>query len=86
MSSENNTEFADIKVNINLDDLLLQYLPIYTTNTQYSQYDELFQKYMFVTRWRTYDTIAYNRLLPKEDFDQEMREERVFVYETKSAP
>jgi arylamine N-acetyltransferase len=39
---------------------------------------------MFVTRWRTYKSIAYNRLLPKEDFDQEMREERVYVDETKA--
>lgn len=84
LSSENNTEYADIKVNSNIDDLLLHYLPIYTTNTQYSQYDELLQRYMFVTRWRTYKSIAYNRLLPKEDFDQEMREERVYVDETKA--
>jgi hypothetical protein len=84
LSSESDTEYVDIKVNRNIDDLLLQYLPHYTTNVQCSQYDELFQRYIFVTRWRTYKSIAYNRLLPKEDFDQEMREERVYSDEAKA--
>ena len=84
LSSESDTEYVDIKVNRNIDDLLLQYLPHYTTNVQCSQYEELFQRYIFVTRWRTYKSIAYNRLLPKEDFDQEMREERVFSDEAKA--
>ena len=84
LSSEGDTEYVDIKVNRDIDDLLLQYLPHYTTNVQCSQYEELFQRYIFVTRWRTYKSLAYNRLLPKEDFDQEMREERVYTDEAKA--
>lgn len=76
--SQADTEFADIKVNVNIEELSAQYLPIYTTRYQVSKYDELYKKYLFVTRWRCLDQVSFNRILPEEDFDQNARDTRVF--------
>lgn len=83
-SSEKNTEYADIKINREIEDLLTQYLPLYTTQVQCSKYEELFKKYIFVTRWKTFKSLALNRILPKEDFDQETRELCIYTDETKA--
>ena len=84
LTSEADTEYADIKVNRDIDDLTTRYLPLYTTRSQVSKYDELYKKYLFITRWRCFDHFSFNRLLPKEDFDQNMREERVYTEELKA--
>lgn len=81
LSSQTETEYADIKINRDIENLLLPYLPLYTTTVQCSKYDEIFQRYIFVTRWCVYDSIALNRLLPKEDFDEATRVERVYSAE-----
>ena len=81
LSSHSDTEYADIKINRNVENLMMQYLPYYTTSIQCSQYDETFKRYIFVTRWRTFSSLALNRILPKEDFDQATREERVYTDE-----
>ena len=82
--SESDTEFADVKVNLDIDDLVTGYLPLYTTRLQTEKYDELYQKLIFVTRWRCFEHFSFNRLLPKEDFDQEMRRIRIFDEELKA--
>ena len=83
-SSQSDTEYADVKMNKEgVKELILQYLPIYTTNPQCSEYDEIFKRYIFVTRWRTYKELSLNRLLPKEDFDQDERDILVFADEQK---
>jgi hypothetical protein len=79
-SSHSDTEYADVKANKDINEQVLQYLPT-CTKTQFSEYDELYQRYLFITRWRVYNKLSFNRLLPKEDFDNTMREERVFEYE-----
>lgn len=80
--SQSDTEFADVKVNSNIEDLLKN-LPLYTTRHQVSRYDEIYKKYIFVTRWRCFDHLSFNRLLPKEDFDDEIRAKRNFEEEMK---
>lgn len=84
VTSEADIEYADVKVNREIDDLLIRYLPLYTTRTQVSKYDELYQKYIFVTRWRCFGHFSYNRIFPKEDFDQMIREERIFQDEQRA--
>ncbi len=82
--SESDTEFADVKVNLDIDDLVASYLPLYTTRLQTEKYDELYQKLIFVTRWRCFEHFSFNRMLPKEDFDQEMRRIRIYEEEQKA--
>ena len=82
--SDSNTEFADVKMNRDIGDLVVDYLPLYTTRMQMSKYDEIYQKCIFVTRWKCFDKLALNRLFPKEDFDQATREERVYADEMKA--
>lgn len=84
ITSESDTEFADVKVNLDIDDLVTRYLPLYTTRIQTAKYDELYQKLIFITRWRSFAHFSFNRILPKEDFDQEMRRERIYVEEMKA--
>lgn len=84
VTSHADHEYADVKVNREIDDLLTRYLPLYTTRTQVSKYDELYQKYIFVTRWRCFEHLSYNRIFPKEDFDQRIREERIFKDEKRA--
>ena len=85
ITSQSDTEFADVKVNIDIDDMVSSYLPLYTTRIQTAKYDELYQKLIFVTRWRSFAHFSFNRMLPKEDFDQEMRRIRVYQEETESS-
>ena len=84
ITSESDTEYADVKVNLDIDDLVTAYLPLYTTRLQTEKYDELYQKLIFVTRWRSFDHFSFNRMLPKEDFDQEMRRQRIYEEELKA--
>ncbi len=81
-ASENDTEYADVKMNRDIKSLVSRYLPTYTTKEQLSEFDEIFKRYLFVTRWQTYKDLALNRLFPEEDFDVNTREERVFEDET----
>ena len=84
ITSESDTEFADVKVNLDIDDLVTSYLPLYTTRLQTEKLDELYKKLIFVTRWRCFDHFSFNRMLPKEDFDQEMRRLRIYEEEIKA--
>jgi hypothetical protein len=84
ITSEADLEFADIKVNREIDDLLTNFLPIKTTRSQVSKHDELYKKYIFVTRWRGFDHFSFNRILPKEDFDKSIREMRNYKEEQKA--
>lgn len=84
ITSQSDTEFADVKVNIDIDDMVSGYLPLYTTRLQTAKYDELYQKLIFVTRWRCFGHFSFNRMLPKEDFDEEMRRIRVYEEEMKA--
>lgn len=84
ITSQFDTEFADVKVNLDIDDLVSAYLPLYTTRLQTEKHDELYKKLIFVTRWRTFDHFSFNRILPKEDFDIEIRRQRIYEEEMKA--
>jgi len=82
LSSSADIEYADVKVNQPLvNDITEGYLPITNTKFQIERYDFLYKKYLFVTRWSSYDYLSLNRILPREDFDQELREGRVYEAE-----
>lgn len=79
LTSSADAEYADIKANRNeIRALAAPYLPVQNTKYQIEPYDALYKKYLFVTRWRSYEHLPYNRLLPTEDFDRAVREQRVF--------
>ncbi|MBR1563978.1 MAG: hypothetical protein IJ650_01380 [Paludibacteraceae bacterium] len=82
ITSDADTEYADVKVNV-IDEEVLGMLPIYNTRLQADKYDELYKKFIFVTRWRCFDHFAFNRILPTEDFDQSVREIRIYEEEEK---
>lgn len=67
-------EYADVKTNVqNVYDLAKDLLPVNKFELQLDTADNLYKRYLFVTRWRTYDFIRLNRVLPLEDFDDESR-------------
>ena len=72
-ASQSDTEYADVKANCDIEDFVTPYLSITSPTFQKSEYDELFKRYLFITRWRIYKNVSFNRLLPKEDFDSEER-------------
>jgi hypothetical protein len=51
---------------------------------QNAEYNELYKRYLFITRWRSFGTFSFNRILPTEDFDQTIRNVRVFEAEQKA--
>lgn len=83
--SEFDTEYADVKINVDLPEELLQNrLPIQNTKIQVAKYVKLYGNYIFVTRWRCVDQLSLNRLFPFEDYDQSIREIVVFDEERKA--
>ncbi len=72
-ASQSDTEYADIKANCDIEDFVTPYISIVSPTIQKSEFDELFKRYLFITRWRIYKNVSFNRLLPKEDFDSEER-------------
>ena len=79
---ESNLECTDVKVNKDIS-ILLQTLPL-SPNLQNAEYNELYKRYLFITRWRSYESFSFNRILPTEDFDQSIRNVRVFADEQKA--
>lgn len=72
------TEFADVKTNREeIEKLTRSFLPVANTKYQFEKYDAICQKYIFVTRWRSFDHFSFNRILPTEDFDMQIRSQRV---------
>ena len=72
--AHSDTEYADIKVNKQIDDLSEPYLPLINTRLQVAPYNPIFQKFIFITRWRCFSHFSYNRILPNEDFDLASRQ------------
>ena len=70
-ASHSDTEYSDVKANCNIDDFVESYLKI--SQETAPAYDDLYKRYLFITRWRVYKNVSFNRLLPNEDFDSEVR-------------
>jgi len=77
---DSDPEYVDVKINKNIDELL-RTLPCNRRNVQGGEYDELYKKYLFITRWRCFDRFSFNRILPTEDFDANIREKLVYEAE-----
>lgn len=79
---EADIECSDVKINKDIS-VLLQTLPS-NPNMQNAEYNELYKRYLFITRWRSFGSFSFNRILPTEDFDQSIRNVRVFADEQKA--
>lgn len=77
ITSSADHEYADIKANRDVEQLFAGHLPHYDTQCQVDQFDALYSKYLFVTRWRSFEHFSLNRILPREDFDMDIRRLRV---------
>lgn len=80
---ESDLECSDVKINKDISILLQTSLPS-SPHMQNAEYNELYKRYLFITRWRSFDSFSYNRILPTEDFDQSIRNVRVFADEQKA--
>lgn len=77
ITSSADYEYADIKANRDVEELFKGYLPYYNTKCQVDLFASLYSKYIFVTRWRSFEHFSLNRILPREDFDIDIRRLRV---------
>ena len=77
ITSSADHEYADIKANKDVEELFAGYLPHYNTKFQVDLFASLYSKYIFVTRWRSFEYFSLNRILPREDFDIDIRRLRV---------
>jgi len=70
-------EFVDLKTNDHrVEELLSSSLNVIPKVREDKDRD-LYQRFMFLTRWRVFDYVRLNRVLPLEDFDEESRKELV---------
>ena len=83
VTSTADTEFADVKANRDeIQELTNPFLPVANTKYQIEKYDAFYKKYIFVTRWRSFEHFSFNRILPTEDFDENIRLVRVYEEQT----
>jgi hypothetical protein len=73
-------ELIDVKINHVVEELFTE-LPIARRNIQQILYNELYEHYLFVTRWKCFNHFSLNRILPNEDFDATVRQERNYEAE-----
>lgn len=78
-------EFTDIKLN---DDGVESYIDRFVTpacrQTQADKYNPLYEKYLFISRWRCFEYLNLNRLFPMEDFDEDYGNKMVAEKEKKA--
>ena len=77
ITSSADAEFSDVKAGRMLTDIFDSLLPHSNSAFQTDGYDSLLRRYLFITRWRSYDAFSLNRIFPREDFDDEIRRRRV---------
>ncbi len=79
VTSSADTEYADVKTNKEqIIDFSSSFLPVANTKYQVEKYDALYKKYIFVSRWRSFNHFSFNRILPTEDFDVMVHKNRVY--------
>jgi len=76
-TSTADVEIADVKSNSPRVEDLLGGLLTKNMIFQNASSDAIYSRYLFLTRWRTFDFIHLNRVLPVEDFDDGTRSIRV---------
>ena len=84
MTSTADKEYSDVKIGVVPTESIIPLIEDRMPNTGTTNYQvisqkddtdgELYKSYMFMTRWRTFNSISYNRIFPLEDFDPEYAE------------
>lgn len=85
VTSSADMEFTDAKMNDKrvVDDIL-PYLSAPNKQMQDDKYNQIYRKYIFITRWRCFSHFNLNRILPTEDFDEKVRRSLVYDEEMKA--
>lgn len=79
-------EFTDAKMNTKqVAEHILPYVSSANNQMQDDKYNRIYEKYIFITRWRCFNHFNLNRILPTEDFDEKIRRELVFDEEVKDS-
>lgn len=79
--SSADTEFLDVKMNVSaMEGQILPHVSAHNRKFQIDRYSPLYKKYLFITRWRSFNQFSLNRILPMEDFDDKVRSKLVSKY------
>lgn len=72
-TANDDKEFADIKTNsMAVQNAFAKYLPVFTTVCQVNT-DDMYRSYVFLTKWKSFDNISANRILPETElFDKDI--------------
>ncbi len=82
ITSSADREYADIKLNDSrAEHYILPYISTTYKKSQVDRFNPVYSKYIFITRWRCFEQLNLNRILPTEDFDEKMRIRQVFSAE-----
>lgn len=82
ITSSADREYADIKLNDSRAEYyILPYISTTYKKAQVDRFNPVYSKYIFITRWRCFEQLNLNRILPTEDFDEKMRIRQVFSAE-----
>lgn len=77
-------EFLDVKMNVAaMEERIVPYVSVHYPNLQLDRFHRLYQRFLFITRWRCFDHFSFNRILPMEDFDEKVRVKMVYEEEQK---
>lgn len=80
ITSSADCEFADIKINdAKAEQYIIPYFPTPAKKAQIDRYNPVYMKCIFISRWRCFEHLNLNRLLPTEDFDEKAH--YLMVYE-----
>jgi hypothetical protein len=84
ITSSADMEFTDAKLNDpSVKDYIIPFVASASKQMQTDKYNTLYKKYIFITRWRCFEHLNLNRILPTEDFDIKIRRQRVYEEEIK---
>ena len=76
--SSSDQEYVDTKINDKrVGELITPYLASSIQQFQSDSEHEIYSKYYFITRWRCFDKLILNRILPTEDFDKKDFDKKV---------
>lgn len=85
LTSSSDLEYVDAKFNDKrLCEIITPIISPYASQFQPDTEHEIYQQYLFITRWRCFDNLAFNRILPTEDFDMKVYNEVVVTEDTEN--
>ena len=84
VTSSADREYADVKMNDKrIKEYILPFISSASNHMQSDKDNKVYSKYIFITRWRCFDHLNLNRILPTEDFDEKIRRQKVYEEEIK---